>query len=141
MTTPTGPGCCFPPPGELIEMAEAARAGHRRVPHVGDGSPDTLISCEHGQWRLGDLIEPPRWCAQPGCEALADKNRRWCATHKTPANRTEASGVQEDGGEGEEDGGEDEGEPVQPEGQVVAEDHGPAQVHVDNVPAAEGVTS
>lgn len=94
-----GPGCCFPHPGELAGLAERALTGERAVPYVGDGSADTVISCGHGTWRLGDILtfddtdtggesgDGPRPCNEPGCDKGAAKNRKWCNTHASPANR------------------------------------------------------
>ena len=90
---------CFPAAGSLAELVTAARAGHYAVPYVGDGSPDTELACPHGAWRLGDLLADPeegqadgedqvRQCADPACDKDAAKNRRWCGTHASPANRT-----------------------------------------------------
>jgi hypothetical protein len=90
-------GCCFPDAAELGELAARAQTGQRGVPYVGDGTPDTVISCGHGTWRLGDLLvydddggsgdegRPP--CTEPGCDRNAEKGRKYCGTHKSPANR------------------------------------------------------
>jgi hypothetical protein len=78
---------CFPEPGELARLAENAQAG-RFEAFVGTGDPDTVLSCAHGEWRLGDATAPaPRVCSEttkagdpckgtPGDDGL-------CAAHKT----------------------------------------------------------
>ncbi len=109
---------CFPGDEDLAAYAERALTGERAVPYVGDGTPDTVISCAHGTWRLGDVLayeaeqeqgdggEEPA-CKEPGCGKAPAKGRRWCSTHANPAKRGGGSGVQE-GGEGspEDHGGE-----------------------------------
>lgn len=88
----TGPECgCFPAVEELAELAGRARAGEVGVAFVGDGAPDTTVGCEHGSWRLGDLVDAEedeaRPCSEPGCPKDAAKNRKWCPTHASPKNR------------------------------------------------------
>jgi hypothetical protein len=81
---------CFPGAAGLAAFAARARSGEPRVPFAGDGSPDTVIGCEHGSWRLGDVTAPA--CTEltkagepckgtPGPDGL-------CAAHK-PAAATE----------------------------------------------------
>lgn len=77
---------CFPEPAELARLAENAQAG-RLEAFVGTGDPDTVLSCVHGSWRLGDVIIPAaRACSEttkagepckgtPGDDGL-------CAAHK-----------------------------------------------------------
>ena len=48
---------CFPDAAELARLAENAQAG-RREAFVGTGDPDTILACEHGEQRLGDVIKP-----------------------------------------------------------------------------------
>ncbi len=111
---------CFPAvdgPDGLSVLAARAREGERAVPYVGDGSADTVISCAHGSWRLGDVLNPPKICADPACEETAEKNRNWCGVHKTPANRTEVTDVLEEDQEQREDG-DGEGQQAGPEGEA-----------------------
>jgi hypothetical protein len=81
---------CFPPAAELAALAERARRGETRASCAGDGSPDTVLACAHGQWRLGDVAAPPAAaCTEltkagepckgtPGPDGL-------CAAHKSAA--------------------------------------------------------
>lgn len=76
----------FPAPAELARLQENAQAG-RREAFVGTGDPDTVLTCAHGSWRLGDVTAPPAAaCAEltkagepckgtPGPDGL-------CAAHK-----------------------------------------------------------
>ena len=77
---------CFPDAAELARLAENAQAG-RTEAFVGTGHPDTVLSCAHGEQRLGDAMVPPaRTCSEttkagepckgtPGDDGL-------CAAHK-----------------------------------------------------------
>jgi hypothetical protein len=47
---------CFPAPAEIGRLAEIAATG-RQAPFVGTGHPDTMLACEHGQVRLGDVLD------------------------------------------------------------------------------------
>lgn len=91
---------CFPTDEDLAAYAERALTGERAVPYVGDGSADTVISCAHGTWRLGDVLtyehedqgdagEGPQ-CREPGCGKPPAKGRNWCSTHASPKNRGSA---------------------------------------------------
>ncbi len=112
---------CFPDLETLAGLASAAQAGHR-VPYVGDGSADTVVACQHGSVRLGDVLDyegatpdtgddvQERTCKEPGCGRAPAKGRKWCSTHASPKNRSGGDGgVQEgqqddqkdDGGEGQ----------------------------------------
>jgi Family of unknown function (DUF5763) len=79
---------CFPPAAELGRLAEAARKGGRVV-FVGDGSDDTEIGCEHGTWRLGDVLGSSAGCqgttkAGEPCQGRAGADG-FCAAHKPEA--------------------------------------------------------
>ena len=79
---------CFPAPDVIAALAANAQATRAVLPHVGDGSPDTVLACAHGSWRLGDVTNPaPAACSEttkagepckgtPGPDGL-------CAAHKT----------------------------------------------------------
>ena len=82
---------CFPPPDELARLAENAQAG-RSEAFVGAGDPDTVLACEHGSWRLGDVLPAPdagpNGCTVPkadgtACAGRAGEDGR-CAAHKDP---------------------------------------------------------
>ena len=113
---------CFPGGEDLAAFAERALTGERAVPYVGDGSADTVISCDHGTWRLGDVLtyetgqadeggdgEPPT-CKEPGCKKTPAKGRKWCSTHASPKNRAGGDGGVQEGQQGdpEDHGGEGE---------------------------------
>lgn len=126
---------CFPGGEDLAGYAERALTGERGVPFVGDGSADTVVSCGHGEWRLGDVLAyddgtttiqvegsviseqdltrivqqgvQPRVCAEGGCGKAPAKNRRYCSTHASPKNRKGDGDVQEgQQGDKKDDGGE-----------------------------------
>ena len=82
---------CFPPPAELARLAENAQAG-RSAAFVGTGSPDTVLACPDGSWRLGDVLAGlegnagPGGCTKPkadgsACSGRAGEDGR-CAAHK-----------------------------------------------------------
>ena len=77
---------CFPEAAELARLAENAQAG-RAEAFVGAGDPDTVLSCVHGSWRLGDAMVPaPRTCggttkAGEPCQGRPGEDG-FCAAHK-----------------------------------------------------------
>lgn len=82
----------FPAAAELARLQENAQAG-RSEAFVGTGDPGTVLSCAHGQWRLGDVTAP----APPACTELKKNGEPCngtpgpdglCAAHK-PAAATE----------------------------------------------------
>jgi hypothetical protein len=82
---------CLPEAEELARLAKAARDGHRNIPYVGDGTPDTVIGCAHGDpVRLGDLAAdedaPARACGGTTAAGEPCKGRPgpdgFCAAHK-----------------------------------------------------------
>lgn len=97
---------CFPDLETLAGLANAARQGHR-VPYVGDGSPDTVVACQHDSVRLGDLLDyedggqgdgsEARTCKEPGCGKPPAKGRKWCSTHASPKNRSGGDGGVQEG--------------------------------------------
>lgn len=87
-------GTCFPASGELARLAENAQAG-RREPFVGTGDPDTVLACEHGEWRLGDVITGPK----PACTELT-KAGEPCKGTPGPDGLCAAHKQRGDGGEG-----------------------------------------
>src|SRR5258708_38296076 len=52
----SGDDGCLPPPDDLTRLAGQARRGRPNVPFVGLGHPDTMLTCVHGSWRLGDKV-------------------------------------------------------------------------------------
>jgi hypothetical protein len=82
---------CFPEPAELARLAENAQAG-RREAFVGTGHPDMQLTCEHGSWRLGDVLasvsdeDTPAACTETTkagepCKGTPGDDGR-CAAHK-----------------------------------------------------------
>ena len=80
---------CFPPPAELARLAENAQAG-RSAAFVGTGDPDTVLACQHGSWRLGDVLADAESAARActgttkdgaACKGRAGEDGR-CAAHK-----------------------------------------------------------
>ena len=80
---------CFPAPAELARLAENAQAG-RSAAFVGTGSPDTVLACPDGTWRLGDVLAEAegngRACTGTTKDGAACKGRAGedgrCAAHK-----------------------------------------------------------
>ena len=83
---------CIPPLERLLELARRALAGEHAVPVVGDGSAGTEFGCEHGRWRLGDLLPEleavagPNGCTKPKSDGSPCAGRAGedglCAAHK-----------------------------------------------------------
>lgn len=46
---------CFPAPAEIGRLAENAQAG-RHEAFVGNGHPETVLACAHGEQLLGDVL-------------------------------------------------------------------------------------
>lgn len=81
---------CFPPPAELARLAENVTAG-RREAFIGTGHPDTVLACEHGSWRLGDVLDEHAASLVPRCQATRADGEPcqgrpgsdgFCAAHK-----------------------------------------------------------
>ncbi len=76
---------CFPPIEDIATLAGHARSGETRVGVVGDGSPETVIGCGHGSWKLGDLL-PTEGCIKPKADGSPCKGRPGddglCGSHK-----------------------------------------------------------
>jgi hypothetical protein len=103
---------CIPDAAELARLTENVQAG-RYEAFVGTGDPDTVLSCPHGSWRLGDVLAaPPKACTEltkagtpckgtPGDDGL-------CAAHK-PKGDADAAALDPDPPQ-EDPGGAGQGE-------------------------------
>lgn len=92
---------CFPPVENLAVMAQTAQTGSP-VPFVGTGDPDTVLSCVHGAWRLGDVTAPP----VPACTELTKAGEPCkgtpgpdglCAAHKPKGDDAQEDAGGEEG--------------------------------------------
>ena len=69
----SGDDGCLPPPDDLTRLAGQARRGRPNVPFVGLGHPDTMLTCVHGSWRLGDkVVRLSRRCLELRCGDCQD---------------------------------------------------------------------
>lgn len=111
----------FPAAAELARLQENALTG-RQEPFVGTGDPDTVLSCAHGSWRLGDVTDPPA----PACTELTKAGEPCkgtpgpdglCAAHKPKGDDGAAQPVgppvdadpqAQEGGQGQEAGSQEE---------------------------------
>jgi hypothetical protein len=85
---------CFPPAAELARIAENAQVG-RTEAFVGHGDPEQALTCVHGTWRLGDVLEALAAESGGGCSGTTKAGEPCqgrggddglCAAHKeTPA--------------------------------------------------------